>query len=72
MRLSHVFLLQHAPLQRDHLPNAFPFQKPGADSKVFLCGERGQESARREWKHKRAPVFEKDAEVGLSTSTLYN
>lgn len=48
MRLSHLFLLQHALLQRERLPNAFPFQKPGVDSKVFLCGERGQESARRE------------------------
>ena len=72
MRLSHLFLLKHALLQRDRLPNAFPFQKPGVDSKVFLCGERVQESARWEWKHKRAPVFEKDAEVGLSTSTRYN
>lgn len=72
MRLSHFFLLQHAPLQRDRLPNAFPFQKPGVDSKVFLCGEWVQESAHREWKHKRAPVFEKDAEVRLATSTRYN
>lgn len=45
---------------------------PGVYSKAFLCGERLQENAHLEWKHKKAPVFEKDSEASLATSTQCN